>query len=148
MGLSEGSWVAFRELSDREAVVFFFQLMLVFINKWLCFVVCFLLLLGLWFWKVGQLITQQQIAICTSWRVMKTATEDMVFLTVTSRDSAHDRCSIVDAGSCAEAAGTWLQFLLIYCGWDSGRTFVLSGMIYLAYWTTQVLNSLVCNLCT
>ncbi|KAK7821591.1 hypothetical protein U0070_014471 [Myodes glareolus] len=41
--------------------------------------------IGLWFWKVGQLITQQQIAICTSWRVMKTATEDMVFLTVTSR---------------------------------------------------------------
>lgn len=55
---------------------------------------CFLLLLGLWFWKVGQLITQQQTAICTSWRVMKTATEDMVLLTVTCGDGAHGRCSV------------------------------------------------------
>ena len=32
-------------------------------------------ILGSWFWKVGQPITPQQIAICTSWRVMKTVTE-------------------------------------------------------------------------
>lgn len=74
---------------------FFFQLRLVFINKWLCFVMCFLLLLGLWFWKVGQLITQQQIAIYTSWPVMKTATEDMVFLTVMCRDNDPGHCSIL-----------------------------------------------------
>lgn len=56
---------------------------------------------------------------------MKTATEDMVFLTVMCRDSDLATAALVDAWSYAEVAGTWLQFLLIYCGMrQMGEVFV------------------------
>lgn len=55
-----------------------------------------LLLLGSWFWKVGQLITPRQIAIYTSWRVMKTVTEQCCAATANARKEGHYGDSVND----------------------------------------------------
>lgn len=79
------------------------------------FFMCLFTILGSWFWKVGQLITPQQIAIYTSWRVMKTVTEKYA-LTVNYRRKEHYHCNINGCLKLYKSAVTWLQLLVIYCG--------------------------------
>ena len=79
------------------------------------FFMCLFTILGSWFWKVGQLITPQQIAIYTSWRVMKTVTEKYA-LTVNYRRKEHYHCNINGCLKLYKSAVTWLQLLVNYCG--------------------------------